>query len=300
MCKQLRWQEGPLPPTTTTTPFSCFPGRVLLGGDSVSASHLHAIFYSITCCALPTSASKAPELIVKPLCDLIRLISFECGDNRCCLSPIRCHLFFWTHNLPETAVVTSVSENSQRVQCWLWAAVIPWGLSFKPKSESSWPHHPRRSLSFLPEPGSLHSPLTFHPVPKCTLLDNFQWLLIVSIITEKGSCLTFTDLLILLQAVFQPHLQPLRAAESTPPDLKCWQCFPSPFPYTEVPTPPQDSAQRLNLFRTAFMSSLLIPHPGQDFSSCCDSMHNRGCASVTALVAFRALESPMLSSDFLY
>ena len=125
MCKQLRWQEGPLPPTTTTTPFSCFPGRVLLGGDSVSASHLHAIFYSITCCALPTSASKAPELIVKPLCDLIRLISFECGDNRCCLSPIRCHLFFWTHNLPETAVVTSVSENSQRVQCWLWAAVIP-------------------------------------------------------------------------------------------------------------------------------------------------------------------------------
>lgn len=114
MCKQLRWQEGPLPPTTTTTtPFSCFPGRVLLGGDSVSASHLHAIFYSITCCALPTSASKAPELIVKPLCDLIRLISFECGDNRRCLSPIRCHLFFWTHNLPETAVVTSVSENSE-------------------------------------------------------------------------------------------------------------------------------------------------------------------------------------------
>ena len=103
------------------------------------------------------------------------------------------------------------------------------------------------------------SPLPLYPVAKCILLNNFRWLLIVSVIMGKGSCLTFTALFVLVQAAFQPYLQLWTPAESLPPNSE----MPAVFSLsTSVPTPPQDSAQRLNLFRTSFMSSLLIPHPG--------------------------------------
>ena len=135
-CRQLRWQKDLLPllPSTLHHPFPREgpPGRWLL-----QHSQLHAVFYSITCCALPTGTLKAVALIVKLPCDLIHLISFEHWDNGCCLSSICCHLFFCTCHLPDNKG-GSFSQGVRPVSvAELQQPVIPQGLSFPTKA---WSH----------------------------------------------------------------------------------------------------------------------------------------------------------------
>lgn len=134
-----------LPPPTAAT-----PSRVSLGSFSWDVtlfqhSRLHAIFYFITCCALPTGTSKAPALTVKPLCDLICLISFECGDNGCCLSPISCHLFFWTHHLPGISS-GNLSKHSPVTGLGFGQPVTPWGLSLNQSLHPCWSHFPEEAF----------------------------------------------------------------------------------------------------------------------------------------------------------
>lgn len=175
-----------------------------------------------------------------------------------------------------TGVVTSVSEYILGLWVGFWQFVFP-----RLKSDFTLATNTVPKEASLPPTARL-SPLILHPVAKCILLNNFQGLPIVSIIMGKSSHLMFTALSVLIHVTFQPHPQPLLCTcaglQTNWPIVVSsklythWQCSPSPFPPGEIPAPLHNAAKTLHFTWTSYTSSLLIPHPGQDFSNHSDSM----------------------------
>ena len=163
--------SSPPPPATTH-----LPGRGLF-----QHSQLHAVFYSIACCVLPTGTLKAEAPIVKLPGDLIRLISFEHGDNGCCVSSICRHLFFCTCHLPDNKGGSFSPGVRPVLAAELQQPVIPQGLSFPTKAWSHWSHIVSSKKSSLPP--CIRAVSTHHA--KCSLLTT-QWLLVASEI--RGKC----------------------------------------------------------------------------------------------------------------
>lgn len=241
----------PRPPTTTH-----LPGRRLF-----QHSQLHAVFYSITCCVLPTGTLKAEALIVKLPCDLICLISFEHGDNGCCISSICRHLFFCTCHLPDNKG-GSFSQGVRPVSAAeLQQPVIPQGLPFPTKAWSHWSHIVSSKKSSLP---TCIQALSTHPAASCQVLLTNHSVAPCGLKNLGQVFFNVTALFVLGPANSQPHLQPLPCRfildsswtnpQSSPPNSSNAgsTLSPSLFPPLEIPTPPQDSANMLKLFRTSW------------------------------------------------
>lgn len=123
-----------------------------------------------------------------------------------------------------------------------------------------------------PPPITRLSPLPLYPVAKCILLHNFRWLLIVSVIMGKGSCLTFTSLFVLVQAAFQPYLQPWTPAESLPPNSE----MPAVFSLSTSIRRSPNTTSRLSSKAESFQNFLHEFSPDSSswigFFNCYDSM----------------------------
>lgn len=289
-CQQLRLQEDPCLPIHHRHPFSWEdpPGKWVC----FSSAPCTQSSYSITCFALPAGTFKAPALTVKLLCDFIHLISFEHRNSGCCPPSICCYLFPGPATFLITGVVTSANKHILVILVGFWQPVIP-----QPK------------FSFTLVTASHIQALSIHPASRCQMHLAQQLSVAPHCLNNCGQglwtnvynplCSGTTHFLASLQC-FLCTCSRVQLNQPTVLSSKLhkgWSRSPSPFPCLETPALPQDSANMLDLLRTSFMSFILIPSQGQDFSG---PLIPHGCASRACTACCPPPQLPVFSSSFLY
>ena len=117
--------DGRRAPASPTTSATRFPGKILLGGDSVSAQPLACslLFHHLLCSA--SCHFQSPTLTIKLLCDFIHSIGFEHGKSGCPPPSICCHLFPGPATFLITGAVTLANKPILVILVGFWQPVIP-------------------------------------------------------------------------------------------------------------------------------------------------------------------------------